>query len=69
LYNFKLYLLSYKKVYFSEKLEIIMKTITIFIVLLLSLSVNYAYSQDNDILLGKERNQTTPAFYDVSDPL
>ena len=42
---------------------------TIFIVLLLSITVNYTHSQDDDLSLGNDKIQTTAAFYDISDPL
>jgi hypothetical protein len=46
-----------------------MKVKTIIIVLLLTISVNYSYSQDDEVMLGKEKTLTTAAFYDLSDPM
>lgn len=46
-----------------------MKVKTIIIVLLLAFTVNYCYSQDNEVTLGKENVQTKAAYYDIGDPL
>ena len=38
------------------------------IVLFLIILSNYCYSQDEDLILGKQKDQSGPAFYDLSDP-
>jgi len=46
-----------------------MKIRTIFIVLILIISINYIYSQNEELSPGQDKIQTTAAFYDISDPI
>lgn len=46
-----------------------MKQILITAVLIALIFSSTAFSQDNDVILGKEKTQTSGAFYDLSDPM